>query len=270
MNNKQQIGFLILSVSVNLLIARNININVNASINHESPPLRINLMALAAPKAIPQHKTTPEIDSSPIKNTEAMRSKTEKPIMLAAQSIGTNFKPIINKQAIKLIPHVQSITKPTIKKNKIKKEEKEINNAKPLATLITKKIEKKQNVRYVLNKQSSQDKPQIEAHILSSSDHNIGKQPNTTIIQEAKLRRQTPPRYPRRALELGHQGIVTLHAKILPNGKPEKLKIAESSGYRLLDRAALSAVKKWQFEPTNMNGSAITSWVSVPVRFIIH
>ncbi|MEX0583882.1 MAG: energy transducer TonB, partial [Sneathiella sp.] len=82
-------------------------------------------------------------------------------------------------------------------------------------------------------------------------------------------RHQIPPSYPRRALDLGQQGTVTLHAEVLPSGDPRELKIAKSSGHRLLDMAALAAVKKWKFEPTNVNGSAVVSWVRVPVNFVI-
>lgn len=91
----------------------------------------------------------------------------------------------------------------------------------------------------------------------------------STIIHEANYRRQTPPVYPRRALELGQEGTVTLHAEVTVAGLPRELKVAKSSGHRLLDMAALAAVKKWEFEPTNVNGNSITSWVRVPVRFVI-
>lgn len=92
---------------------------------------------------------------------------------------------------------------------------------------------------------------------------------NTTVVHEAQYRHQTAPVYPRRALDLGQQGTVTLHAKVLPSGRPGELKVVHSSGHRLLDMAALSAVKKWKFEPTNINGDAVVSWVRVPVNFII-
>ena len=90
-----------------------------------------------------------------------------------------------------------------------------------------------------------------------------------TIIHEAQHRKQTPPVYPRRALKLGQQGTVTLHAKIMSNGLPGELKVAKSSGHRLLDQAAFEAVKGWEFEPENVNGRAVVCWVRVPVRFVI-
>src|SRR5690606_3410691 len=87
---------------------------------------------------------------------------------------------------------------------------------------------------------------------------------NSTVIYEAKYRKQTPPIYPSRAVELGQQGKVILHIKINEKGLTEQFKVAESSGYELLDMAALAAVKKWEFEPTNINGNLIPSWVRVP------
>lgn len=89
------------------------------------------------------------------------------------------------------------------------------------------------------------------------------------IVREARYRKRTTITYPKRAWELGQQGTVTLHAFINSNGLPEDMKIVVSSGHSLLDRAALSAVQSWQFHPALHNGQAITSWVRVPVQFVI-
>lgn len=92
---------------------------------------------------------------------------------------------------------------------------------------------------------------------------------SATVVHNANYRRRTPPVYPSRAVELGQQGTVLLHAEILPDGHPRELKVVRSSGHRLLDVAALTAVKGWQFEPTNIDGAPVTSWVRVPVNFVI-
>lgn len=91
----------------------------------------------------------------------------------------------------------------------------------------------------------------------------------STVIREANYRYQRPPAYPRRALELGQQGTVTLHAQVAPDGLPRALKVVQSSGYKLLDHAALTAVKKWEFEPVQVDGRAVDGWVRIPVRFVI-
>lgn len=91
----------------------------------------------------------------------------------------------------------------------------------------------------------------------------------STVIRDAGYRRQQPPVYPRRALELGQQGTVLLHAEIMPDGLPRGLKVAQSSGHELLDSAALAAVRKWEFEPVRVNRKKVAGWVRVPVRFVI-
>ena len=115
--------------------------------------------------------------------------------------------------------------------------------------------------------QQKEESPVAKAAVSIPTDDD-GQQ-KSTVIHEANYRRWSPPGYPRRALDLGQEGTVTLHAKVGPNGRPGELKVAESSGYRLLDLAALSAVKTWEFEPARADGSIITSWVRVPVRFVI-
>ena len=91
----------------------------------------------------------------------------------------------------------------------------------------------------------------------------------TTIIREPQYRLRTPLRYPRRALELGQQGTVVVHAQLDRTGNPQKLTIAQSSDYQLLDQAALAAVEQWRFEPAWVDGEAIASVVRVPVNFVI-
>jgi len=110
------------------------------------------------------------------------------------------------------------------------------------------------------------EKPQPK--LLQARSENTGVQ-KTNLIKNARYRKQTPPIYPQRSFELGQQGLVTIHAEILPNGKSKTLKIVKSSGHRRLDLAALSAVKKWEFE-TEQQANTSTTWVRVPVRFIIN
>ena len=89
---------------------------------------------------------------------------------------------------------------------------------------------------------------------------------STTAAQY--LYRQAP-RYPPRARTLGQQGMVVLHAEVLPSGFSQNLEVAVSSGHRLLDGAALAAVRKWQFVPAYAQGQPVAHWVSVPVRFTL-
>ncbi|MDH2436575.1 TonB family protein [Pokkaliibacter sp. MBI-7] len=69
------------------------------------------------------------------------------------------------------------------------------------------------------------------------------------------------PHYPSRARQNNWQGRVTLRVTLTPDGRAEKVDVAESSGYGVLDRAALATVQQWRFRA----GSSET--VLVPIRF---
>ena len=47
----------------------------------------------------------------------------------------------------------------------------------------------------------------------------------------------------------GYEGKVVLKVEVLATGKVGQIKIAESSGFEVLDRAALKGVKIWMFRP---------------------
>lgn len=75
------------------------------------------------------------------------------------------------------------------------------------------------------------------------------------------------PGYPAVAIRRGYEGSVLLNVQVLPNGEPKEVTIFKSSGYKVLDKAALSAVKKWKFVPAQRGFTAVSSWVKVPIEF---
>ncbi len=81
--------------------------------------------------------------------------------------------------------------------------------------------------------------------------------------------KRTPPTYPSRAIRLGQEGVVVLRALVTADGRTKELTLWQSSRYALLDRAALDAVWKWEFRPALRHGRPVTSWVEVPVSFVL-
>jgi protein TonB len=75
--------------------------------------------------------------------------------------------------------------------------------------------------------------------------------------------------YPRIARLRGYEGVVLLSAEIFADGNVGHLRIKKSSGYAVLDRSALDAVKIWKFEPGRKMGKPISMWVDVPVKYIL-
>ena len=75
------------------------------------------------------------------------------------------------------------------------------------------------------------------------------------------------PRYPRKARQRGEEGMVILDVGILHNGDVDDIAIFSSSGYTLLDKAALDAVSDWRFTPAYMNGQSIAIRRKIPIVF---
>jgi protein TonB len=90
------------------------------------------------------------------------------------------------------------------------------------------------------------------------------------VVHDARFRQPpAPARYPPRAVDLSQQGTVIVRALVGPDGSANDIVVWRSSGYALLDAAALRAVRGWSFEPASVGGRRITAWVEVPVRFAI-
>lgn len=75
------------------------------------------------------------------------------------------------------------------------------------------------------------------------------------------------PPYPLVARRMGYQGKVVLNVEVLAEGRAGEVKLQSSSGYDILDRAALQTVKTWKFSPATRFGQPITQWFLVPIKF---
>jgi protein TonB len=75
------------------------------------------------------------------------------------------------------------------------------------------------------------------------------------------------PEYPELARQMRQEGLVILSVDVDRTGEPIKVEMIQSSGYRLLDQAALKAVSHWKFQPGSMGNIPIESTVTVPIRF---
>ena len=58
-----------------------------------------------------------------------------------------------------------------------------------------------------------------------------------------------------------------LNVLVRADGQPADVSVARSSGFPLLDQAALAAVRRWTFDPGRSADVPVASQVAVPVRF---
>lgn len=91
--------------------------------------------------------------------------------------------------------------------------------------------------------------------------------PGTLQIAYPRYQLNAPPAYPGLARKRGQEGTVFLKVLVNKEGRVDELEIETSSGFTLLDRAAVSAVRMWSFEPGRRGEERVPMWVRVPVTF---
>lgn len=94
-------------------------------------------------------------------------------------------------------------------------------------------------------------------------------QQTVALPQPTFLAPPTQPHYPKAARKRGFEGTATVEVMFNQIGEQLSLTLVDSSGYNLLDAAAIDAVEQWQFSaPTPQTAYAYT--VRVPVKFALN
>jgi protein TonB len=75
------------------------------------------------------------------------------------------------------------------------------------------------------------------------------------------------PAYPAEARARRQQGVVIMSVDISAAGRVVDAHVMRTSGFPLLDRAALAAVRSWVFAPASRGGVDVAADVEIPVRF---
>jgi protein TonB len=116
--------------------------------------------------------------------------------------------------------------------------------------------------------------PQVPQAIASATSSEARPAPAVAPVLEppradAAYLRNPPPAYPRMLLRRGVEGSVLVRAQVQDDGHCSRVLLKESSGFRLFDEAALSAVKDWRFVPARRGAQTMMAWVDVPIDFRI-
>lgn len=78
-----------------------------------------------------------------------------------------------------------------------------------------------------------------------------------------------PPRYPTQSRRRREQGTVELLLTLGTDGSVEAISVSRSSGFERLDDAALSAVRRWRWEPTVQAGAPVRVRGIVAIPFVL-
>jgi len=101
------------------------------------------------------------------------------------------------------------------------------------------------------------------AHPIEGANESAG----AVLTAKPRYRINPIPDYPIASRRRREEGVVLLNVMVEVNGTPSAISLNHSSGYPLLDRAALDGVRHWTFEPARSGGVPMSSLVVVPVRF---
>lgn len=85
--------------------------------------------------------------------------------------------------------------------------------------------------------------------------------------RQLKTTSRVEPTYPATSRRMGEEGTVRLRVLVNERGRPEKVNVANSSGFSRLDQAAIDAVKRWRFVAATDGSRAITAWTQVAITF---
>ncbi|MFC2140087.1 energy transducer TonB [Candidatus Auribacterota bacterium] len=162
-----------------------------------------------------------------------------------------DFKQAPFSMELSLVPKVSPVPEKLIKKEVFKEPNQEkIMIKKEVKKKIKEKIQKKEIKQKEIN-------PKKKSHPLQTRQG----------IRKAQALTNTPPLYPLLARNRGYEGKVELKILVDVYGKAKKVAIYKSSGYKILDKAALKSVRKWQFIPAKKNHLPMESTLIIPIVF---
>jgi protein TonB len=85
-------------------------------------------------------------------------------------------------------------------------------------------------------------------------------------MEQARVLDFKQPEYPRRARQLGIEGLVVLELEVDENGKLVKVRVRQGLDDEL-DRVSVEAAKAWIYEPARLDGQAIASTRLLRLRY---
>ena len=100
-----------------------------------------------------------------------------------------------------------------------------------------------------------------------NSKNNDGDRKEKGVTSPVVVTGLSKPEYPRYSRINGEEGTVVLIVEVRANGRPGKIEVVTSSGYRRLDCAAVKALEKAAFIPARVAGKIAASTKRIAFRF---
>jgi TonB family protein len=88
-----------------------------------------------------------------------------------------------------------------------------------------------------------------------------------TLAASLKRTRYVPPEFPSKALSQRVSGAVTVEYTVDANGDPRDVRVIEATPPGVFDKSAVTAVKRWHYDPVIANGGPVEVPVRTSIRF---
>ncbi|MDX1396441.1 MAG: TonB family protein [Gemmatimonadota bacterium] len=95
----------------------------------------------------------------------------------------------------------------------------------------------------------------------------IGASADRTFVMPMLESEQLPFEYPKEAWSRGVGGETVLRLHIATTGIVDTVAVAESSGDRTLDSAAVAAARRLRYRPAHRGDEPVAVWAYLPVRY---
>lgn len=155
-----------------------------------------------------------------------------------------------------------------IKKTRKEAELPQVKEMKPVATVKSVVVDTKEKA---VKKVEHLNNPVSSKGVVSEQgETSPSTASSSSVIKAQPLYQYNPkPEYPSLARRRGWEGVVMLQVDVTKKGEVASVRLHESCGYKILDKSAVRAVKKWRFLPGTRDGKQTLSTVLIPVHFIL-
>ena len=119
--------------------------------------------------------------------------------------------------------------------------------------------------------QASSSSNEMQAQLSGGKAQSAGFSSGTADADyKSESLRNAQPRYPIYSRKMRQEGVVIITAEVLTDGSATDVRMANSSGIKLLDEAALETVRQWRFIPAKRDGVPYVQRLRIPVTFSLN
>ena len=119
--------------------------------------------------------------------------------------------------------------------------------------------------------QAASSSNEMQAQLSGGKAQSAGSSSGTADADyKSESLRNAQPRYPIYSRKMRQEGVVIITAEVLTDGSATDVRMAASSGIKLLDEAALETVRQWRFIPAKRDGMPYVQRLRIPVTFSLN